>query len=212
MEVGAPHTHLTPAQVDILYSILARFDRLAFQTNLSYTIACGTALGAVLRGGLIPWDTDADLFVRQSEFYKKLPAFQEACKGQLILERYTKWSDGRGWYKVYHPNASYPNVDIFMLDCDARTGVWRPYDAEIQGRAKMYLDPDQMGPPTRVNFGPLVLPLFPAPDRFLDRYYGPAWRVRATQAEADDGAPPVASPLADFRPALPTNTHLFGIL
>jgi hypothetical protein len=211
MEVGASHTHLTPVQVDILYSILARFDRLALQTGLPYTIACGTALGAVLRGGLIPWDTDADLFVRQSEFYKKLPAFQEACKGQLILERYTKWSDGRGWYKVYHPSASYPNVDIFMLDFDASHNIWRPYDLEIRGRAKMYLDPDQMGPPSRVRFGPLSLPLFPAPVRFLDRYYGPAWRVRSTEAEADKGAPILNTAFADFRPALPSNTTLVGI-
>jgi hypothetical protein len=97
-------------------------------------------------------------------------------------------------------------VDIFLLDYSPREGVWRPYDAEIRGRAKMYLDPDQMGPPTRVAFGPLSLPLFPVPTRFLDRYYGPEWRVKATQEEADNGAPVTPSSLADFRPALPSQT------
>lgn len=204
MEVGAPATHLTQDQVDLLYIILSRFNRIAFQTGLPYTIACGTALGAVLRGGLIPWDTDADLFIRQTEFYARLPALQEACKGQLILQKYKRWSDGRGWYKLYHPHADYPNVDIFMLDYCPSTGVWRPYDAEIRRRAKMYLDPDQMGPPSRVPFGPLSLPLFPAPTRFLDRYYGPDWRVKSTQAQADEGAPVLLTALTDFRPALPS--------
>jgi lipopolysaccharide cholinephosphotransferase len=72
--VGAPPTLLNQTQVDILYEILRRFDSIAYKSGLNYSIACGTALGAVLRGGLIPWDEDGDLFARSDEFLTRLPS------------------------------------------------------------------------------------------------------------------------------------------
>jgi hypothetical protein len=174
--VGVPHTVLTQAQVDLLYDILARFDTAAHKSGLNYSIACGTALGAVLRGGLIPWDDDADLFVLSDHFYKQLPALVRNSEGQLIIKRYTRWSDGRGWYKVYHPAADYPSVDIYLLEHDALSNVWRPSDPEIKGRSKLYLDTDQIFIHNRVSFGSLSLPIFSHPIRFLDRYYGAQWR------------------------------------
>ena len=183
--VGAPHETLTQAQVDLLYDILARFDTAAHKSSLTYSIACGTALGAVLRRGLIPWDDDADLFVLSDHFYKQLPELVRNSEGQLIIKRYTRWSDGRGWYKVYHPAAEHPNVDIYLLGHDSRTNVWRPSDPEIKRRSRLYLDNDQIFINERMRFGPLNLPIFSYPIRFLDRYYGSQWR----RVKNGDGRP-----------------------
>jgi hypothetical protein len=172
--VGAAHTVLTQAQVDLLYDILARFDTAAHKSGLNYSIACGTALGAVLRGGLIPWDDDADLFVLSDHFYKQLSTLVRNSEGHVIIKPYNKWSDGRGWYKIYHPAADYPNVDIYLLSYG--DGVWRPSDPEIRRRSNLYLDTDQIFIHNRVAFGPLSLPIFSHPIRFLDRYYGAQWR------------------------------------
>lgn len=201
--LGNPHTRLSQTEIDRLYSILERFDTLAFKVGLPYTMACGTALGAVLRGGIIPWDNDADLFARTDDFYTALPELQKQAAGFLRIERYTKWSDGRGWYKIYSLSNPEPNVDLYLLSYDASTHVWRPSDPQIAKRSNLFLDALQNAPATRVPFGPLRLPLFPSAPRFFDRYYGTGWQHKSSELEVLSGkwSP---STLKDFRPALPT--------
>lgn len=195
--VGAPPTVLTQHQVNILYDILRRFDSIAYKSGLNYVVACGTALGAVLRGGLIPWDDDADLSARSDEFITKLPIIVRNSENQLIIKRYTRWSDGRGWYKIYHPTTDYPNVDMYLFEYNHCENVWRPSDPEINSRNDLYLDVDQILATERIAFGPLRLPIFQHPERFLDRYYGPQWRVISTNNSQKEL-------LQDFRPVLPT--------
>jgi hypothetical protein len=205
--LGNPKTTLSQAQIDILYGILRCFDAAAFKAGLPYTMACGTVLGAVLRGGLIPWDTDADLFARASDFYKVLPELQAQTAGILRIESYTKWSDGRGWYKIYSPIAEYPNVDLYLLQYNPSTNVWNPSDHQVAKRANLFLDGEQNGPSTRIPFGPLRLPVFPQATRFLDRFYGPGWRFKSTETDVLRGVG-TSGVLADFRPALPSETIL----
>lgn len=203
--VGAPHSVLSQHQVNILYDILRRFDSIAYKSGLNYSIACGTALGAVLRGGLIPWDDDADLFARSDDFMTKLPIIVRNSGCQLIIKRYTRWSDGRGWYKIYHPTVDYPNVDLYLLEYNSDENVWRPSDPAILRRNRLYLNCDQMVISDRVNFGPLSLPIFSHPRRFLYRYYGPKWQYATTKEQADSAERTVIpNRILDFRPALPT--------
>jgi hypothetical protein len=200
--VGVDSIHLTQTQVNQLYSILQRFETAALTVGLKYTIGCGTALGAELRGGLIPWDTDADLFAIHDHFYSLLPRLMEAVFGRLIIKKHTTFSDGRGWYKLYLPNVEYPNVDIYLFEYSVAENVWRPSDSEIRGRKKLYLD--SVLPHNYTFFGPLRLPLFHAPQRFFDRYYGPKWRYAETETQANEGALIVKKSVYDFRPTLPT--------
>lgn len=199
--IGVPSTVLTQAQVNILYEILRRFDIIAYKSDLNYSIACGTALGAVLRGGLIPWDDDADLFARSDLFYEKLPALMKNSENALIIRRYTRWSDGRGWYKIYHPAVDYPNIDLYLLEF--HDNIWRPSDREISGRTKMYLNTDQIYISDRILFGPLSLPIFSYPTRFLDRYYGIKWRYANTERQANTNQKFESDRILDFRPVLP---------
>lgn len=202
--VSAPPQGLSQPQVDLLYDILKRFDAVAYESGLNYSIACGTALGAVLRGGLIPWDDDADLFARSDEFVAKLPTIVRNASNRLIIKKYTKWSDGRGWYKIYHPRAEYPNVDLYLLEYKPAENVWRPSDPQIAIRKQLYLDTDQISMRHNASFGPLQLPIFSYPERFFDRYYGPKWRIADTK-EKVNGVTSLTNGLLDFRPCLPTN-------
>lgn len=203
--VGVPNTVLSQPQVDILYDILRRFDAVAFESGLRYSIACGTALGAVLRGGLIPWDNDADLFALHDDFTTKLPTIVRNAAGRLIIEKYTRWSDGRGWYKISHPRAPFPNIDLYLLEHSTKENVWRPSDPEIRRRSRMYLTNDQIGFQERIGFGPLCLPIFSNPPAFFDRYYGPKWRYATTKEQADsDERTVLPHRVLDFRPVLPT--------
>jgi hypothetical protein len=86
---------------------------------------------------------------------------------------------------------------MYLLEYNLREKLWRPSDPEIKGRMKLYLDPDQIVATDRMYFGPLSLPVFPHPQRFLDRYYGSTWRTTSSKT-------PKKEVVQDFRPALPT--------
>jgi len=202
--IGVPHQLLTQDQVDILYDILHRFDAAAYKYGLNYSIACGTVLGAVLRGGLIPWDDDADLFARADDFTTRLPDLVRNADSQLVIKKFTRWSDGRGWYKIYHPRAEYPNVDLYLLEFIPSENMWRPIDTGIKWRRGIALDCDQAVWRNRIPFGPLRLPAFSDPVRFLDRCYSSKWRRATTKAEVESQYTAAVS--ADFRPSLPTRT------
>jgi lipopolysaccharide cholinephosphotransferase len=204
--IGVPHQVLTQDQVDILYEILQRFDAVAYKSGLNYSIACGTVLGAVLRGGLIPWDEDADLFVHADEFIAHLPELVRNAESSLIIKKYTRWSDGRGWYKIYHPRAPYPNVDLYLLEFSPAENVWRPSDAAIKWRRGIALDSDQVVWRDRIQFGPLHLSIFSDPIRFLDRCYGSKWRQVAKKADVESQY--ITGVSTDFRPSLPTQRAL----
>lgn len=205
---GATHTKLSEAQVNILYTILHRFDIAATSLDLRYYMATGTALGAVLRGGLIPWDTDADLFLFDSEFHTVLPRLTyELQKMQIRIKTHTEdpSTSPIGWYKLFYNDVEYPNVDIYLLHWNPTRNVWMPSDGYMSKiLPKRYLDFDQIFSSTRIPFGPLNLPIFAYPERFFDRYYGTNWRYVWNEKQLESSGDGGAARFPDYRPALPT--------
>lgn len=66
----------------ILKILLKEFDRVCRKYNLRYYLICGSLLGAVRHGDLIPWDDDVDIAMPRRDFDKLL--------------RYTETEWGRG--------------------------------------------------------------------------------------------------------------------
>ena len=59
-----------------LLNILIEFDKYARENNITYSLAYGTALGAIRHKGFIPWDEDLDIMMPRrdyEEFIKKAP-------------------------------------------------------------------------------------------------------------------------------------------
>ena len=50
-----------------LYTLLKDVVHVLEENNIEYFISFGTLLGAVRHGGLIPWDTDVDILVPESQ-------------------------------------------------------------------------------------------------------------------------------------------------
>ena len=51
-----------------LIETLEAFDNFCSKHKIKYSIAAGTALGAVRHGGIIPWDDDVDVCMLQFRF------------------------------------------------------------------------------------------------------------------------------------------------
>lgn len=63
---------------DEMLKMLAYIDKYLVQNNLWYSLAYGSVLGAVRENGFIPWDRDADIFIKLPEREKVRQVLKEA--------------------------------------------------------------------------------------------------------------------------------------
>lgn len=117
-----------------LRDTLFRVDEFCKEHNISYSLAYGTALGAVRHKGIIPWDDDIDIFMFRSD-YERFESLWLAHE-QLSNEHYKLWGELKEdnyfcglWAKFFDTNTvlierfSGSNqaiygafIDIFILD------------------------------------------------------------------------------------------------
>lgn len=63
---GEEFRHLQLIQIPLLEEL----NRVCRKNNITYSIACGTLLGAIRHKGYIPWDDDADIMMLREEYEK----------------------------------------------------------------------------------------------------------------------------------------------
>jgi phosphorylcholine metabolism protein LicD len=210
---SAPATKLTQTQVDILYEILDRFDRVCTNANLDYALCGGTALGAVRHKGLIPWDDDGDLFMFAPQFYNRsMELFTTAANNGLIIRPFLHKNgiESTGWYKIYLGSHTLPNVDIFVMGNESQSNKWIHIDPLARSYFSTdYLTQDQIKHIYRTPFGPLNLRMFSNHAPYFERNYGYDWTHVAWDGydHIKDEWKPARSnerKVRDYRPALPT--------
>lgn len=210
--MAAP-TKLTQQQVNILYEILNRFDRVCTESGTQYALNGGTALGAIRHKGLIPWDDDGDVCMFAPQFYNKsMELFTCAARKGLRIQPFLHGNgvESSAWFKIYLGDINFPNVDIFVLIHDPGTNCWIHNDLKTRKDfPNDYLTADQVTNLYEAEFGPLRLMMFPDHKSYFDRLYGKDWAQVAWDGydHVNEIWKPARSnvrSLGDYRPSLPS--------
>ena len=114
-----------------LYDMLCDIDDICKMYNIKYSLACGTALGAVRHKGFIPWDDDLDIMFIRSEYDKFLEVAEPELKrkGYSLQKEFTdSWpmhfskvrKDNTTYLEGYEPKIQNIHqgifVDLFPID------------------------------------------------------------------------------------------------
>lgn len=117
-------SELKHIQLDVLEAI----HNFCIDNNITYSISCGTLIGAVRHKGYIPWDDDIDIYLLRDDYKKLIDLFPQKYDDRyciISLERDNKWD--RPYAKAYNDetifieskNKSYQigvGIDIFPID------------------------------------------------------------------------------------------------
>ena len=172
------HETMTAGEVARLHQLLLMVTAKLDQHGVRYFMTCGTLLGAVRHGGLIPWDDDGDLGVLEAD----REAFDAACADLrenqgLACAPFGDHSE----MNVHFPDSEFPFLDIFLFrKVPAATGTGGDVYEYANPRNREtwpgeWYREDELLPLRRARFGGMRLRAPAKPAAFLARAYGDGW-------------------------------------
>lgn len=197
-----------------IYSLGRMISRLFTKANLTFWTSSGTTLGIVRHKGLIPWDDDLDICIKEQDepLLENIGGKMEAEHLCLVKNQSYSWRIFHQWDSEPIKSAllgkghRFPFCDVFVMR--PRRGTWEVRDEE--GRNAW---PDESYSCQQVDllemrlFGDFHLPCPNNPEEYLERNYGKNWSVEgATQWLAHDTGglfQPTSFAIQNFSPAKP---------
>lgn len=101
-------------QLDVLQEI----HNFCLEHRITYSLACGTALGAIRHKGYIPWDDDIDIYLLRNDYNKLIQTYPVDVRYKIIsMERDNQWD--RPYAKAYD------SLTVFdeKANCNVKIGV-----------------------------------------------------------------------------------------
>lgn len=145
-------TELTLDEVKrIQVEILSAVHSFCCDNNITYSVACGTLLGAIRHKGYIPWDDDIDIYLRREDFERLEELFPESIYSRysfVSLNRSRKW--GRPYGKIYDSKTLFYdgeektedigiNIDVYPIDkVPDNYRKWQIYNKLRRGIIHLY--------------------------------------------------------------------------
>ncbi len=175
------------------YAAFANLIKILDQNEIDYWITCGTLLGAVRHEGLIPYDDDVDIFIKEADT-KKLFALKADLKtaglgiyqdrpsikiyqlnGSHVRPKKKSFKIMDGLWFVRRKTERFPTIDVYPTKEENGLIVHANRRARLNFSHKYYRVQDVF-PLRRYQFGPLYVKGPNFPDFHLEKAYGPKWR------------------------------------
>lgn len=122
-------------QLDVLQAV----HDFCIQNGITYSLACGTALGAVRHKGYIPWDDDIDIYLLREDYNRLMREYPKTGRYQLIsMERDKKWD--KPYAKAYDSTTVFKEkfnynveigigIDVYPIDkVPENENNWKNFD------------------------------------------------------------------------------------
>ncbi len=107
-----------------LLEMLKDINQICKKYSIKYSLACGTALGAVRHGGFIPWDDDLDIMFQREEYDRFIGIAERELKdkGYTLQKEFSrKWP--MPYSKVRKDNTAYIEDYTAKID-DIHQGIF----------------------------------------------------------------------------------------
>lgn len=130
--------------------VLDVVDRFCMTNDITYSMGCGTLLGAIRHKGYIPWDDDIDIYMLRKDYEKFILSFPEEFHNIKIasLERDKKWT--RAYAQAYDNRTVMQDagnkyqvgvgIDIFPIDyVPEEEFEWKKYNRRRRFLQKLYV-------------------------------------------------------------------------
>lgn len=184
---------LTQEAAQLQYAAFANLIRILDQNAVDYWITCGTLLGAVRHKGIISYDDDVDIFIKEVDA-KKLFTLESDLKsvglgiyqdrpsikiyqlnGSQVRPKKNSFKIIDGLWFVRRKTERFPTIDVYPTKQERGLIVHANHRAKRNFSHKYYRVQDVF-PLKYYQFGPLRVKGPYSPDFHLEKAYGPKWK------------------------------------
>ena len=184
---------MTQKAAHMQYDAFGALIKILDQHHIEYWITCGTLLGAVRHEGLISYDDDIDIFIKEEDaqklfslkenlnaiglgIYQDRPSIKiYGLKGPLMRPKKKSFKIVDGLWFVRRKIERFPTIDVYPAKREGDFIVHANPRAKLNFPHKYYRVQDVF-PLKKYQFGPLQVSGPHLPDFHLEKAYGPKWR------------------------------------
>lgn len=143
------------------------------KNKITFWIDCGTLLGAVRNGKIIPWDNDCDLgiYVEDAERLAKLQLKIQKDGYELTVDRNSKYAR---ILRIHQPGNFDFHVDVFTWKTKGDIMPWCCNNPLVSFAYHNTADIQNLG---LIKFEGKMLPCPNPPENTLIRFFGEDWRI-----------------------------------
>ncbi|VVU94819.1 LicD family [seawater metagenome] len=106
-----PNYYIPPCCARNLTTLLYHLKKIFEKNNITYFIYWGTLIGSVRHGGIIPWDTDIDIFILQKDISKLL-----SLKKEIEAPGFKLITENSIFFRLNYSNKNKQHVDIYTAN------------------------------------------------------------------------------------------------